>query len=277
MDHKPLTHENYVPDQLYQIPLNQLQPDPDQPRKHFSEEALEELTKTILEHGILQPVLFTCLSDGHLRLISGERRYRAALRAGLMHIPAIYKQQASHAIALIENIVRENLSPIEEAEAIQKLIDEKVCSQKDLPQKLGKAKSTISEILSLNRLPEDIKAECRTNNRIPRGILIEVAKKRKPSTMRTLYNRYKEKGLTRGEVRKVARKPQDRSAAQDIEQAIAQLNRKIERIYERGFTTHEEQEQIESTLNELKKGIELRLKKGRKGPHESSQNLDLLF
>ncbi|MBW2186724.1 MAG: ParB/RepB/Spo0J family partition protein [Deltaproteobacteria bacterium] len=267
----------YKQDKLYEVPLELLRPDPNQPRKHFAEGALDELKETIQSHGILQPVLFTLTSDQSLILISGERRYRAAKLAELKTIPAIFKQHASLEIAIIENIIRENLSPIEESEAIQRLIDEKICRQKDLPSKLGKAKSTISEILSLNRLPEEIKDECRSNNLVPRGILVEVAKKRKPQTMVALYNKYKERGLTRGEVRKVARKPRTTAPGVAIQSSIKQLTRKLDQMYELGFNTDEEKLTVETQLKELKKQIDTRLKKHSPKINDKQVSLEFKF
>lgn len=267
----------YKQDKLYEVPLKLLKPDPNQPRKHFAEGALDELKETIQSHGILQPVLFTLTADQTLILISGERRYRAAKLAGLETIPAIFKQHASLEIAIIENIVRENLSPIEESEAIQRLIDEKICSQKELSSKLGKAKSTISEILSLNRLPEEIKNECRSNNLVPRGILVEVAKKRKPQTMIALYNKYKERGLTRGEVRKVARRPRATAPGVAIQTAIKQLTCKLDQMYELGFNTEDEKQTVETQLKDLKKLIESRLKKQTPKKNDKQESLEFKF
>ncbi|EAT15385.1 ParB/RepB/Spo0J family partition protein [Desulfuromonas acetoxidans] len=266
-----MNHTDYIEDQLYELELSLLSPDPNQPRKHFDDKALLELKETICQHGVLQPVLFTLSPDGQLQLISGERRYRASKLAGLTHIPAIFKKQASLEVALIENIVRENLSPIEEAEAIQRLIDDKICRQKDLPEKLGKAKSTISEILSLNRLPEEIKNDCRSNNLVPRGILVEVAKKRKKHTMLSLYEKYKARGLTRGEVRKVSRQPRRTTPGSSLQKSIDQLMRKIELTYELGFNDDDEKQRIESQLFELKKQIDARVKPRSKNDTQAPQ------
>jgi len=267
----------YEENKLYEIPLEILNTNPNQPRKYFADDALAELKETIQAHGVLQPVLFTTAGDSGLILISGERRYRAAKLAGLATIPAIYKTQPSLEIAIIENIMRENLSPVEEAEAIQRLIDDKICRQKDLPAKLGKAKSTISEILSLNRLPEDIKDECRSNNLVPRGILVEIAKKRKPHNMVALYKKYKERGLTRGEVRKVARKASTTAPGVAIKETIKQLNKKIDQIYELGFNNEAEQKAVENQLHELRKQIELRLRKTRSNNKPVQKTLEFNF
>lgn len=273
----PANTTDYIEDQLYEVALECLIPDPNQPRKHFAAEALEELKETIQTHGVLQPVLFTQTAQQQLILISGERRFRAAKLAGCSHIPAIYKKQPSLEIAIIENIMRENLSPIEESEAIQRLLDEKICRQKDLPEKLGKAKSTISEMLSLNRLPDEIKNDCRNNNLVPRGILVEVAKKRKHQTMLTLYNKYKERGLTRGEVRKVARKPRTTAPGVAIQSAIKQLTKKIDMVYEMGFNDDNEKQVVERQLLDLKKQIESRLRKAKDETKDTPQSLEFNF
>lgn len=254
------TAPEYQEDNLYEIPLAQLHPDPNQPRKHFCPQALEELAETIRSHGVLQPILFTC-RDNKLIIISGERRFRAAQQVGLSSIPAIFKENPSLELAIIENIIRENLSPIEEAEAIQRLLDEKICRQKDLPHKLGKAKSTISEILSLQKLPDEIKDDCRSNNRVPRGILVEIARKRKPETMLALYHKYKERGLTRGEIRKVSRSVRPKAPGQAVQKAITELSRKIDQLYELGFENDEEKDQIEAQFVRLKKQLERCLRK----------------
>lgn len=267
----------YEQNKLYEIPLDDLRPDLNQPRKYFAPAALEELKETIRQHGVLQPVLFTVSTEKQLTLISGERRFRAARLAGLTTIPAIYKQQSNPEIAIIENIIRENLSPIEEAEAIQRLIDEKICCQKDLPARLGKAKSTISEMLSLNRLPEVIRDECRSNNLVPRGILVEVAKKRSQQKMLALYSKYKERGLTRGEMRKVTRKPQTTTTGAALQIAIKQVIRKIDRIYEMGFDTQEEKQQVETYLHDLKKQLETRLRKSRQEEEPQQKSLEFNF
>ncbi len=267
----------YEENKLYEIPLAILKTDPNQPRKYFAHNALTELKETIRAHGVLQPVLFTTSTDNDLILITGERRYRAAKLAGLITIPAIYKNHPSLEIAIIENIVRENLSPVEEAEAIQRLIDENICSQRDLPSKLGKAKSTISEILSLNRLPEDIKDECRSNNLTPRGILVEIAKKRKPQNMAILYQKYKERGLTRGEIRKVSRKASATAPGVAINATIRQLNKKIDQIYKLGFNNEEEKKAVENQLHELHKQIELRLRKTSNTKQPIQKTLEFNF
>ena len=266
-----MNQADYIEGQLYELELALLHPDPNQPRKHFDDKALAELKETIRQHGVLQPVLFTLSDSGQHQLISGERRFRAAKLAGMHTIPAIYKKQASLEIALIENIVRENLSPIEEAEAIQRLIDDKICRQKDLPEKLGKAKSTISEILSLNRLPEEIKNDCRSNNLVPRGILVEVAKKRKKHTMLSLYEKYKERGLTRGEVRKISRQTRKTSPGAALQKSIDQVMRKIELAYELGFNDDEEKRRIEAQLLDLKKQIDSLVKQRSKAEVEAPQ------
>src|SRR5947199_9690552 len=112
---------------LAQIPIERIASNPYQPRKEFNEKSIEELTRSVREHGIVQPLVVTRTSDNRYRLIAGERRFRAAQKAGLLSVPAVIKdlQQESDAlqIALIENIQREDLNPIEEASAYHQLHD----------------------------------------------------------------------------------------------------------------------------------------------------------
>lgn len=194
------------PRQLYFLSIDEIQSDPEQPRKYFDQEALQELKDSIQKLGILQPVLVRRDEDGKIVLVAGERRLRAARELGLSDVPAIFPGGNAAEISLVENLVRADLTPIEEAEAMRQLMDRYGYSQEEIGGVLGKAQSTVSEILSLNRLPEEIKEECRKNSRCPRRILVEIAKKTRKRAMVTLYEKYKEYGLTGEEVRKETRK-----------------------------------------------------------------------
>ncbi len=195
----PITYEK---GKMYNLNLADLQPDPKQPRKYFDEQALEELKASIEKHGVLQPVLVRQGADGGLLLVSGERRYQASKLAGLQTIPAVFTDGDPTEISIVENLLRENLTAIEEAEAIERLRAEHDYLLSDLSAALGKSDSTLSEILSLNKLPNEVKNDCRNDPKTARGILVEIAKKKDPATMLSLYTRYKESGLTRGEIRK---------------------------------------------------------------------------
>lgn len=210
----PITYEK---GKLYNLNLADLQPDPDQPRKYFDEQALAELSASIAKHGVLQPVLVRQGADGSLLLVSGERRYLASKLAGCTTIPAVFTDGEPTEIAIVENLLRENLTAIEEAEAIERLRLEHNYTLADLGAALGKAESTMSEILSLNRLPAEVKDDCRNDPKTSRSILVAIAAQKTPERMVTLYTRYKENGLTRGEIRKAAAKPKPENAPIDLE------------------------------------------------------------
>ncbi|NBC30400.1 MAG: ParB/RepB/Spo0J family partition protein [Spirochaetes bacterium] len=144
---------------LTQVPLDKLRPNPDQPRKHFSEEAIEELAASIRAKGVLQPLLVEESGDGNYLIIAGERRYRAALKAGIQTVPILPRSFTSTEkleIALIENLQREDLNPIEEARAYQSLMETANATQDELSKRLGKNRSTIANALRLLRLPVSV-------------------------------------------------------------------------------------------------------------------------
>ena len=145
---------------LAQIPLEQISPNPYQPRRSFNEASIEELARSVREHGIVQPLVVTRVGD-RFRLIAGERRFRAAQRAGLRTVPVVVKEAVKEGealqIALIENIQREDLNPIEEAAAYHQLHDEFGLTQEEISRRVGKERSTIANFLRLLKLPENVK------------------------------------------------------------------------------------------------------------------------
>lgn len=132
----------------------------EQPRKTFKDEALKELAASIKEKGILQPILVSRSGDGSFKLIAGERRWRAAQLVGLKKIPALVKDVASRdslEIALIENIQREDLNPIETADAFHRLMKDFNLTQEELSERVGKERATVANYLRLLKLPDEIK------------------------------------------------------------------------------------------------------------------------
>lgn len=186
--------ESYVRNRLYFISLNELQPDPDQPRKYLDPAALQELTESIRQHGVLQPILFRQDKGGLVYVVAGERRCAAARMAGLVSIPAVYTESANYdELALIENILRSDLTPVEEAEALGRLMKSHAYQQDDLARIIGKSKTNISETLSLNKLPQQVRDECRKDPSIAKRVLIEIARKRQERSMLNAYWQYKAK------------------------------------------------------------------------------------
>ena len=146
---------------LAEVPVDQISPNPYQPRKSFNEASIEELARSVREHGIVQPLVVTRVGDRKYRLIAGERRFRAAQRAGLNKVPVVIKEMTTDSdtlqIALIENIQREDLNPIEEANAYHQLHEEFGLTQEEISKQVGKERSTIANFLRLMKLPEGVK------------------------------------------------------------------------------------------------------------------------
>lgn len=144
---------------IVELPLVNIRSNPYQPREYFDEQSLKELADSIKEHGVVQPIIVKKSIKGY-EIIAGERRTRAAKMAGLEKIPAIvrdFNDQEMMEIALIENIQRENLNPIEEAEAFSKIIENNNFTQEQVAQKFGKSRSHITNLLGLLNLPEKTK------------------------------------------------------------------------------------------------------------------------
>ncbi len=141
---------------VFLCPVDSIKPHPEQPRQRFDSQRLEELVQTIKEKGVLSPVLVRSHGDGY-QLVSGERRWRAAKMAGLREIPAILREVSDREaleISLIENIQREDLSPLEEAKAFQALMELHGTTQEELAKRLGKDRSTLANSLRLLKLPK---------------------------------------------------------------------------------------------------------------------------
>src|SRR4030066_1929348 len=148
-------------EEVIYLDIDRIFPGEQQPRKAFRDDSLKELAASIKEKGILQPVIVSRVGDGTFRLVTGERRWRAAALAELKKIPALIKNVASKdslEIALIENIQREDLNPIETADAFRRLITDLNLTQEDLSDKVGKDRATIANYLRLLKLPEEIKS-----------------------------------------------------------------------------------------------------------------------
>ncbi len=142
------------------IPLDQITPNPDQPRLAFDEETLHELSASIREHGVLQPILVRPADDGMYQLVAGERRWRASREAGVATIPALVEEiddETALEIAIIENLQREDLSPLDEASMYDRMIRERGYSVRKLAQKLGKDKGYLENRLRLADAPEEIR------------------------------------------------------------------------------------------------------------------------
>ena len=151
--------EGGAPAGVSEIPLSDIYPNPNQPRKVFDEGALLDLTNSIKEHGVISPIVVNKNPDGTFMIIAGERRYRAAKKAGLETIPAVvkeYDEREIQEVSLIENLQREDLNPIEAAFGMKKLMEEFSLTQEVLAERLGKSRPAIANTLRLLTLSEDV-------------------------------------------------------------------------------------------------------------------------
>jgi ParB family transcriptional regulator, chromosome partitioning protein len=148
-----------VSEEMIEVDIDLIEPNNFQPRTNFNEERLEELAQSIRSNGIIQPLLIRSINNGKYQLIAGERRWRAAQRAGLLKVPCLLKEVSDDKmleLALIENIQRQELNVIEEANAYKRLIDTLGLTQEMVAQKVGRDRTFITNYLRLLRLPEDI-------------------------------------------------------------------------------------------------------------------------
>ncbi|ADU52443.1 parB-like partition protein [Thermaerobacter marianensis DSM 12885] len=146
-------------EQVEQIPVDRIQPNPYQPRRQFDPEALAELVESVRQHGIVQPLLVRPEGEGY-RLVAGERRWRAAQAAGLETVPAVVREFSDvemMEIALVENLQREDLNPIEEAQGYRMLSEELGLTQEQISQRVGKSRSHVANLMRLLSLPEDLR------------------------------------------------------------------------------------------------------------------------
>lgn len=183
------TNPKYKQGKIYDLSLDQLSGDTDQPRKHFDEGELEALKKSIEDKGLLYPVLFRVDENDNNILVSGERRLRAFRVLGREAIPAMLVGSDRYdEIALIDNIQRVELSPVDEAEALNNLKTKYGYTQEQLGNLVGKAQNTISEILSLMALSEEIREDARHRKELSRGALLKVSRIKSTKSQRKAYD-----------------------------------------------------------------------------------------
>ena len=270
----PDTTVTYEKGQLYQLNLNDLQADPNQPRKYMDPQALEDLAASIAQHGVLTPILFRQgvmveigghdpnspelgivspdFHAGNLYVVAGERRCEAAKKAGLTEVPAILVEGKHGEIALVENLLRQDLTAVEEAEALDRLMKEESYTQEQLGGIIGKARTTVTDILTLTRLPQEIRDECRGNTAVTRKILIAIARKKQARGMVTAWNKVKEKQAKEeaGGRRKERTAPTPATHREWVDKTNAKLA-----AIDSAAWTEEEKTAFATALGELKKTI----------------------
>jgi ParB family chromosome partitioning protein len=192
------------------IPVDQIRPNPEQPRKSIGD--LRELTDSIREKGVLEPLLvrFVPREDCYY-IISGERRYHASRAAGLNEVPCIEKMAddaETLEIGLIENIQRKDLTPFEEADGLHRLATQFEYTHEDVARKIGRARSSVTETLSLRNIPEALRKRCIEHGVNSKSLLLQIARQPTEKKMVEMLHRILQGGLTRDEARKERRDEQ---------------------------------------------------------------------
>jgi ParB family chromosome partitioning protein len=185
------------------IPLDRIRPNPDQPRKALGE--LRDLTASVREKGVLEPLLVRFVPrDDTYYIISGERRYHAATAAGLLEVPCIEKiadDGETLEIALIENLQRKDLTPFEEADGLYRLAEQFNYTHEDIAKKISKARSSVTETLSLRNIPDSLRRRCIERGITSRSLLLQIARQPDSKKMAETLQRIARGGLTRDEAR----------------------------------------------------------------------------
>jgi ParB family chromosome partitioning protein len=183
------------------IETERIEPNPHQPRKQFGD--LSEMVASIKEKGILEPILVRS-QGGKYQIIAGERRYQAAKLAGLRSVPCIEVDVDSRGmleISLIENLQRKDLTPFEESAAVQRLVEQFRYTHEEIARKLGKSRTVVTEMLSLNRMPESVQERCRQADIESKSMLLQIVRQGTEDEMHQLIDKITGEGITREEAR----------------------------------------------------------------------------
>ena len=216
---------------MNEILLSEIETNPFQPRQHFDQESLKELSDSIKVHGIIQPITVRKLAKSQYQLISGERRFQAAKLAGLKSVPAYVRSandQQMLEMALIENIQRENLNPIEVSLSYQRLISECNLKQEELGERVGKNRSTVTNYLRLLKLPPDIQIALR-DNKISMGHARAIINVENPDVQLYIFKKTLSEDLSVRKVEELARqlmndKRKPESASKESTPASREIN-----------------------------------------------------
>ncbi|HEX5425374.1 MAG TPA: ParB/RepB/Spo0J family partition protein [Candidatus Acidoferrales bacterium] len=187
------------------IPIDKVRPNPDQPRKNIGD--VSELASSIREKGVLEPLLVRYVPREDIYyIISGERRYHASKIAGLHELPCIEKiadDAETLELALIENLQRKDLTPFEEADGLQRLADQFDYTHDDIAKKIGRARSSVTETMSLRIIPDDVRRACIERGIASKSLLLQVARQPSEKKMQEMVQKIVQGGMTRDEARRV--------------------------------------------------------------------------
>lgn len=210
---------------IIEVDLVKLRPNPDQPRQSFDEETLRGLADSIAQHGLLQPVAVAKdpeREDGYI-IVAGERRYRAHQLLGRDTIPAVITSGNLDEISLIENVQREDLNPLEESEALKKMMERHGYTQAELGKVIGKKQNTVSELLKLITLPQVVKDEYVASGAVSKSALIELSRVEGEEEQLRLWNKVKIGGLTVRAVRSKKMPKQGSRASKNMQTSTPSL------------------------------------------------------
>ncbi|MCU9593865.1 nucleoid occlusion protein [Caldibacillus thermolactis] len=245
-----------IKEKVRKLPLEKIIPNRFQPRTIFDEEKIEELAKTIHTHGMIQPIVVRSIENDHYEIIAGERRYRAVKKLGWDTIPAILKDfndKETASVALIENLQREELSPIEEAMAYNQLLEIHGLTQEALAQRLGKSQSTIANKLRLLKLPKEVHDALLTKEVTERHARALIPLKDAEKQVK-LLNEIIEKHLnvkqTEARVERLlsSSKPKKRkriSFSKDVRIAVNTIRKSLEMVQESGINADAAEEELD--------------------------------
>jgi ParB family transcriptional regulator, chromosome partitioning protein len=242
--------KGYEDGKLLRVKIDLIRSNPDQPRRYIDPDKLNELADTIKQKGLLQPLIVQIDENRDYTLIAGERRLLACKMAGVTRVPVIVKTGERAELALIENIQREDLNPVDEAEALNALMITHRCTQEEVASKVGKARSTVAETLSLNKLPQEIKEACRRSDSFSRRQLVEIAKQETREAMLNLFEQARKDGLKSDELRRITRNPgQEKNPAEPVKK-MKSFNKFVQKI-DPSIYDEEKKDEIATELNLL--------------------------
>lgn len=214
-----MRHDTHFVDQLARpsgesigrlVPMEEIIPNPDQPRQTLGD--LSDLISSIREKGVLEPLLVRKVG-GRFQIIAGERRFRAAMEAGLDEVPCVVRESSDAEmmeLALVENLQRKDLTPFEEADGLKVLADSYGYTHEMMAEKLGKSRSSVTETLALAAMPGDVRELCRRADIYSKSVLLQIVRQTTPEKMRALLERLEKEGTTRAEARRLAKERSSR-------------------------------------------------------------------
>jgi ParB family chromosome partitioning protein len=216
-----MRHDSHFVDQLGRaggspvgrmVPIEDILPNPSQPRQTLGD--LSELTASVRQKGILEPILVRP-KGGRFEIIAGERRYRAAVEAGIPEVPCIVRETSdaeTMELALIENLQRKDLSPFEEADGLKALAETYDYTHEKMAEKLGKSRSSLTETLSLTAMPADVRQLCRLADISSKSLLLQIVRQSDPKKMVALVEQLQKTGGTREAARRLAKEAKPKTA-----------------------------------------------------------------